>query len=233
MSVKNRRYNDSYTEHGFTCIINNGEERPQCVICNKVDASYYLALEIARQKKPHTIGKNLIKTCSLKIVELMLGNEEKKKIAAVLLSNSTIQRRIEDMAADIRDQVEQEIKSAAFGLFSIQLNESTDVTSCCQIVVFVKYVHLNDFKEELLFCSRLEKTTKAIDIFKKVFSFFESENLLWENLCGCLHRRSPSYVWNQISISSLCQKAKSKHKRHSLYNSSPCAGLQNASSSIT
>ena len=30
------------------------------------------------------------------------------------------------MAADIRDQVVQEIKSAAFGLFSIQLNESTD-----------------------------------------------------------------------------------------------------------
>ena len=28
--------NDSYIEYGFTCIINNGEERPQCVICNKV-----------------------------------------------------------------------------------------------------------------------------------------------------------------------------------------------------
>ena len=52
----------------------------------------------------------------------MLGNDEKKKIAAVSLSNSTIQR-IEDMTADIRDQVVQEIKSAAFGLFSIQLDE--------------------------------------------------------------------------------------------------------------
>ena len=36
MSVKKRRYNDSYIEYGFTCIINNGEEGPQCVICNKV-----------------------------------------------------------------------------------------------------------------------------------------------------------------------------------------------------
>ena len=35
------------------------------------------------------------------------------------------------MATDIKDQVVQEIKSSAFGLFSIQLDESTDVASCC------------------------------------------------------------------------------------------------------
>ena len=46
---------------------------------NANEASFYVALETARQKKPHTIGENLIKPCSLKIVELMLGNVEKKK----------------------------------------------------------------------------------------------------------------------------------------------------------
>ena len=108
----------------------------------------------------------------------MLENEEQKKIAAVSSPNSTVQRRIEDIAADIRDQIVQEIKSAAFGLFSIQLNEFTDVALCFQLIVFVKYVHLNGFKEKLLFCSHLEKTTKAVDIFEKVSSFFELENLL-------------------------------------------------------
>ena len=34
-------------------------------------------------------------------------------------------------------------------------------------MVFVKYVYLNDFIEELLFCFRVEKTTKAVDIFEK------------------------------------------------------------------
>ena len=77
---------------------------------NAIEASYHVALELAKQKKLHTIGENLIQPCSLKIVELMLG-KEKRKNAAVSLSNSTIQRRIEDMAADIkgssctRDQV--------------------------------------------------------------------------------------------------------------------------------
>ena len=74
---------------------------------------------------------------------------KRKKVADGSLSNSTTQRWIEDMAADIRDQVVQEIKSAAFGLFSIQLNKSIDAASSSQLMVCVKYVHLNGFKEEL------------------------------------------------------------------------------------
>ena len=49
------------------------------------------------------------------------------------------------MTADIRNQVVQEIKSAAFDLFSIQLDKSTDMASCSQLMVFIKYVHLNTF----------------------------------------------------------------------------------------
>ena len=83
---------------------------------NAIEASYYVALKIARQKKWHTIGKNLIKPCSLKIVELMLGNV-KEKIAAVLLSNSIFREGSKIWLQTY--QVVQEIKSAAFGLFSI------------------------------------------------------------------------------------------------------------------
>ena len=48
----------------------------------------------------------------------------------------------------------QEIKSAAFGLFLIQLDQSADAASYSQLMVFVKYVHLNGFKDELFFCFR-------------------------------------------------------------------------------
>ena len=146
---------------------------------NAIEASYHVVLEIAKQKKPHTIGENLIKPCSLKIVELMLEKEEKKNIAAVSLSNSTIQRRIEDMAADIEDQVVQDIKSAAFGFFSIHLDESTDVASCSQLMVFVKYVHLNGFKEELLFFPVLKKSSKPSTSLKK-FLFSSNQKIF----CG-------------------------------------------------
>ena len=156
-------------------------------------------------EKPHTIGENLIKPFFLKIAELKLGNEE-KKIAAVSLSNRTIQRKIEDMAADIRDQVVQEIKSAAFGLFSIQLDESTDVASCSQLMVFEKYAHLNGFKVEIPFCSRLEKPTKAVDSFEKVSSFLKAENLLWENLCGCCTNGAPGMLGTKSKFEAFVKK---------------------------
>ena len=113
---KKRKYDESYIQYGFTFITANGEEKPQCVVCNKVlsndsmrpaklkqhlenihpqskdkdksyfqrlgnslkrmrldatgalhqsnnklvEASYVVALEIAKQKKPHSIGETLI-----------------------------------------------------------------------------------------------------------------------------------------------------------------------------
>ena len=47
------------------------------------EATYVAALEISKQIKRHTIGENLIKNCSLKMVEIVLVNEMKTKIAIV------------------------------------------------------------------------------------------------------------------------------------------------------
>ena len=69
------------------------------------------------------------------------------------LSNNTVQRRIADMSTNIKEQVVKEIRSAPFGLFSIQLDESTDVESFFQLKAFIKYIHCGKVKEEFLFCT--------------------------------------------------------------------------------
>ena len=86
-----------------------------------------MAFEIAKQKKPHTIGETLIKPCILKTAGIVLGKEAEKKLAAILLSNNTIQKRIKNLSLDIKSQVAQKIKIAPFGLFAIQLDELTDI----------------------------------------------------------------------------------------------------------
>jgi len=46
-------------------------------------------------------------------------------------------------------------------MFSFQVDESAAVTSCDQLLVFMKYIHSGDVKEELLFCKELQTATSA------------------------------------------------------------------------
>ena len=69
------------------------------------------------------------------------------------------------MSEDVKEQVINEMKASP--MFSLQMDEATDVASCAQLLVFVRYIHLRDVKEELLFCSELEATTRSADIMKK------------------------------------------------------------------
>ncbi len=66
-----------------------------------VEASYEVALEIAKQKKSHTIGGILIKPCTLKMVKRVLGDAIERKIQQISLSNDTMQRKINEMSSDI------------------------------------------------------------------------------------------------------------------------------------
>ena len=60
-----------------------------------IEASYVIALEIAKQqKKTHSIGETLVKPCLLKSAKLVLGDASVAKLNQISLSNNTIQRRI-------------------------------------------------------------------------------------------------------------------------------------------
>ena len=80
----------------------------------------------------------------------MIGTGAEKKLAPVPLSKNTIQRRISEIAEDIKQQVADEIQAAPLKMFAIQLDESTDVARCAQFLVFVRYIKDGDFKEEFL-----------------------------------------------------------------------------------
>ena len=114
------------------------------------------------------------------MVKLALGEKSAKKLNTISFSNNTVHRRISHLSDDIKEEVIQEIKRA--GLFSIQLDESTDVQFCSQILAFVRFVHDEDLKKEFLFCQPLEQSTKGEDVMQKLTEFFESEDLDWGNL---------------------------------------------------
>ena len=84
------------------------------------------------------------------------------------------------MSAVIMEQVIQEMKSAPLGIFSIQLDESSDVANCSQLLVYVRYIYEGDFKDEFLLCKPLETTTTARDVFDTVGSFLQIMTFLGE-----------------------------------------------------
>ena len=69
-------------------------------------------------------------------------------------------------------------------LFAFQVDESTDVALCSQLVVFVRDIHEYDIKNEFLFCTSLKTTTKSEDVTEKISTFFDTEGLQWNKLHG-------------------------------------------------
>ena len=64
-------------------------------------ASYEVSLMIAKQKKAHTIGKNLVLPAAKVMVRCVFGDESVKELNSISLSNNTVQRRIEETLVDI------------------------------------------------------------------------------------------------------------------------------------
>ena len=141
-----------------------------------VAASYEIALLVAEQKQPHTIAESLILPGAKILVKRVFGEQAIAKLNAVSLSDNTIKRRIEEMSDDIADQILAEIKESKFG-FAIQLDESTDITNYCQLLVYVRYAQTNIMKTELLLNHEVSTTKKGKDIFDILDSFFKKNGL--------------------------------------------------------
>lgn len=69
------------------------------------------------------------------------------------------------MTIAIKEQVVQDIESAAFGIFSIQLYQLTDVASCSQLMVLAKYVNPGSFNEGFLFVLLLKQLPRPLIFF--------------------------------------------------------------------
>ena len=84
-----------------------------------VYASYQISLMIARSKKPHNIGEQLIKPCILETVKIILGENSCKNLFKLPLSNFTVRDRISDLSKDIKSQVIEKNPIIAFFCFTM------------------------------------------------------------------------------------------------------------------
>ena len=79
-------------------------------------ASYFVTWRIEKQKKPHIIGEEFVKSAAVHMVRNVCG----------ILTNYTIRALIYDMSNDMKHQVTAPIKTS--GQWCLQFDESTDIS---------------------------------------------------------------------------------------------------------
>jgi len=147
-------------------------------------ASYLITLQIAKCKKPYSIGEELIKPSVIAACNEVLYQSAASKMKDIPLSNDTVERGISDMTEDTENQLIEKNKKSKF--FALQLEESTDIQNKSILITYVRYIDHDesDTTEGMLSVSELPTHTTNSEIFKIFNGFFERRGLEWKNFVG-------------------------------------------------
>ncbi|XP_064101718.1 zinc finger BED domain-containing protein 5-like [Macrobrachium nipponense] len=144
-------------------------------------ASYEVAYLIAQRKKSHTIGEELIKPAALAMCRAIHGEKMARELESIPLSNNTVGRRIHEIASDILIQLMERVKNINY---SLQLDESTEISSSSQLIAFIRYSFNGKLNEDMLFCLALEKKCTGDDIFMALDKKLHELGLSWDRCVG-------------------------------------------------
>ena len=145
-------------------------------------ASYMVAFRIARSKKALIIAEELILPSAIDMCWEIIGEAAASKLKLVSMSNDAIKRRIVEMSDDIECQLLERIKSSPY--YSIQLDESTDVSNAALLLVFVRYCADGNIHDNLLFCKEFPTRTIADEIIRCLDNHFTFKGIDWKNCVG-------------------------------------------------
>nr|XP_014354333.1 PREDICTED: zinc finger BED domain-containing protein 5-like [Latimeria chalumnae] len=147
-----------------------------------LEASFCVSQRIAKAGKPHTIAENLLLPAAKDMVTAMVSEKAAKQLDLIPLSDNTVARQIHEMAEDIKNQLIAQIKSSSY--FALQLDESTDVASIANLLVYVKYEFEYELLEDFLFCRPLPTRTCAEDLFNLLDAFLKENGMDWAKCIG-------------------------------------------------
>ena len=164
--------------------------------------SYKTAFLIAQHKRPFTEGETIIKLALNNFCEEFKGEPFARKVQEAVndsaLSNNTITRRIQTIAADLKEQTLEDFRNSPWTALAV--GESTDITAQAQLLIFGRFLKESSITEELLACISLETTTRGEDIFSGIDKFFTENNLDWNKVIECSMDGAPSMMGKNIGV---------------------------------
>ncbi|XP_037683701.1 zinc finger MYM-type protein 6 isoform X3 [Choloepus didactylus] len=158
----------------------------KCLLVEKslMKASYLIALQIAASKKPFHFAEELIKPYLVEMCSEVLGSSAGDKMKTIPLSNNTIGHRIDELSADIEDQLIQKVRESKW--FALQIDESSEISETALLLCYVRFIDYNcsDIKEELLCCIEIPFQITGFAIFELINKYIDSKSLNWKHCVG-------------------------------------------------
>ena len=132
---------------------------------NLLRASYIVSEKIAKHSKNYSDGE-FVKDCLIVVAEYLCP-EKRKDFDNISWSRRTITRHIEELAKNIESTLKE--LALKFVYYSLDIDESTDITSTAQLAVFVRGINQEfNITEEMLGLQAMKDTTTGDDIFNEV-----------------------------------------------------------------
>ena len=78
--------------------------------------------------------------------------------------------------------------------FSIEVDESTDLTNKCYVIAFARFANVDEIQENFLCCKELPETSKGIDVFNILSSYLEMRGFSKKDFVSICTDGDPSIV---------------------------------------
>ena len=130
---------------------------------SRCEASYSVAYHLDIAGKPYSDGE-LVRRCLKDVVKCIHSGMEADDFS-IALSRVTMQRRQDDMAQQLRLSLQAKMNKKE-SLFSLAVDESTDINDSSQLLIFVRCLSSSfEFCEDFLSMETLANRTRGEDIF--------------------------------------------------------------------
>lgn len=151
--------------------------RPTSKAKAATEASFRVSRTIIRHKKCFQDGV-MVKEAFIEASDALFKDFKNKTeilsaVKAVQLTRNTVTRRCEMMGDNLVQQLGKDIDYCE--CFSLQMDESTNITDKAQLCIFIRMVHDMTAKEELLTVLHMNAHTRGEDIFQ-IFKNFIDKN---------------------------------------------------------
>ena len=161
---------------------------------NRCEVCYRMAYHLGVTGKSYSDGE-LVKRYLIDVVKCIHPVKE-TDYSSIALSRCTIQRRRNDIAKQLTLSLQTKVNKEA-SLFSLAVDESTDIKDPAQQLVFIRSLSPRfDLCGDLLSMETLSSRTRGEHIFVAVKDIFLRNGLDLKNLCGICIDGAPVMTGN-------------------------------------